>query len=173
MEDNPVTYNLRTMPMTLILISLTDILMHWIGYCLLLSKYGVPLDFVSSSFTLGSPVQYSFSWELWATLLKPGVKIKHAKRGTQVTGVLAIITTSLSVASLPLSAIEMVPRNGWWQVQTPRGKSSSSMNDQLRRLQPITDNPPTLELPSSIRQITNTSVSSAVPDSCLTCYGCS
>jgi hypothetical protein len=58
----------------LILVSLTDILIHRIRYNLLQGKNGVPLGFLTSSFIIGSPISYFFSWELWASLLRLDTK---------------------------------------------------------------------------------------------------
>ncbi|GKU07536.1 hypothetical protein FLAG1_09415 [Fusarium langsethiae] len=98
----------------LILVSLTDILLQRICYSLLCEDDGVPLGLLSSPFQLGSPLQYFFSWELWAGLVQPGVKRKKAR--AWITGMVIIVTVLLSVAAAPLSAIVMIPRQGWWQV---------------------------------------------------------
>lgn len=60
MENNTVSYLLLAGKSheTLILISLTDILMHQIRYC----NYGVPVGLLPSSFSLDPPVQYFFNW---------------------------------------------------------------------------------------------------------------
>ncbi|KAG8672029.1 hypothetical protein FPOAC2_05398 [Fusarium poae] len=98
----------------LILVSLTDILLQRICYSLLCEDEGVPLGLLSSPFQLGSPLQYFFSWELWACLVQPGVKPKKTPSWT--TGIVIIVTVLLSIAAAPLSAIVMIPREGWWQV---------------------------------------------------------
>ncbi|KAL6917297.1 hypothetical protein FSST1_008792 [Fusarium sambucinum] len=98
----------------LILVSLTDILLQRICYSLLCEDEGVPLGLLASPFQLGSPLQYFFSWELWAGLVQPGVKPKKAR--SWITGMVIIVTVLLSVAAAPLSAIVMIPREGWWQV---------------------------------------------------------
>ncbi|RGP76865.1 hypothetical protein FLONG3_4948 [Fusarium longipes] len=100
----------------LILVSLTDILLQRISYSLL-HEDGVPLGFLSAPFYLGAPIQYLFSWEFWSGLVQPGIKPKTA--GSWVTGTIIIVTIILSVAAAPLSAIVMIPREGWWQF-TPR-----------------------------------------------------
>ncbi|KAM5385532.1 hypothetical protein ACJZ2D_000731 [Fusarium nematophilum] len=97
----------------LILISLTDIMLHRVCYSLLVDDDGVPLGFISSPFQLGSPVQYLFSWELWAVLLRPGPRGRP-----RITGAVMVILIAISIAAAPLSAIAMMPRQGWWQVHT-------------------------------------------------------
>ncbi|EKJ73117.1 hypothetical protein FPSE_06730 [Fusarium pseudograminearum CS3096] len=98
----------------LILVSLTDILLQRICYSLMCQDQGVPLGLLSSPFQLGSPLQYFFSWELWSGIIQPGVKPKKAR--PWITGMVIIVTVLLSVAAAPLSAIVMIPREGWWQV---------------------------------------------------------
>ncbi|UZP38197.1 hypothetical protein NXS19_006013 [Fusarium pseudograminearum] len=98
----------------LILVSLTDILLQRICYSLMCEDQGVPLGLLSSPFQLGSPLQYFFSWELWSGIIQPGVKPKKAR--PWITGMVIIVTVLLSVAAAPLSAIVMIPREGWWQV---------------------------------------------------------
>jgi hypothetical protein len=98
----------------LILVSLTDILLQRICYSLLHEDEGVPLGLLSSPFYLGSPLQYLFSWEFWAGFVQPGVKPKMAR--SWITGTVIIVTILLSIAAAPLSAIVMIPRQGWWQV---------------------------------------------------------
>ncbi|GKU00995.1 hypothetical protein FLAG1_02554 [Fusarium langsethiae] len=101
---------------TLIIVSLADILMHRIRYTLLQGKRGVPLGFLSSSFLIGSPISYFFSWELWGPLLRPATKSKRARIYIQLTGILIIISVIISVAAAPLSAIVIIPRSGWWHI---------------------------------------------------------
>ncbi|WXC59636.1 hypothetical protein SNK03_005497 [Fusarium graminearum] len=98
----------------LILVSLTDILLQRICYSLMCEDQGVPLGLLSSPFQLGSPLHYFFSWELWSGIIQPGVKPKKAR--SWITGMVIIVTVLLSVAAAPLSAIVMIPREGWWQV---------------------------------------------------------
>ncbi|UZP46283.1 hypothetical protein NXS19_014095 [Fusarium pseudograminearum] len=170
----------------LILISLTDILMHRIRYNLLHEENGVPLGFLSSSFVISSPISYFFSWELWATLLRPHTKSNYAKMNTQVTDVLIIISIILSVAAAPLSAIViLLPRSGWWQIHVPMHvesdityingplwernltyhpeytylDSSNGLVEGLDRLRDVIDIPP-VSLHNSTRQISNISFAS-------------
>lgn len=107
----------------LILVSLTDILLQRICYSLFHEDDGVPLGLLSAPFYLGSPLQYFFSWEFWAGLLQPGAKAKRAR--SWMTGTVIIVTIILSVAAAPLSAIVMIPREGWWQVYEPFDDRSS------------------------------------------------
>lgn len=97
----------------LILVSLTDILLQHIYYGLLCGDEGIPLGFLSAPFYLGSPLQYLFSWEFWAGFLQPGIRSGQTR--PWITGTVIIVTILLSVAAAPLSAIVMIPREGWWQ----------------------------------------------------------
>lgn len=91
-----------------VLVSLTDILLHRICYGLI-EDGGIPLGFISSAFHLGSPIQYLVSWELWGVLLKPAAnRLLH-----RMTGILIILLSLLAISSGPLSAIIMIPRQGW------------------------------------------------------------
>lgn len=91
-----------------VLVSLTDILLHRICYGLI-KDGGIPLGFISSAFHLGSPIQYLVSWELWGVLLKPAAnRLLH-----RITGILIILISLLAMSSGPLSAIIMIPRQGW------------------------------------------------------------
>ncbi|KAH7009629.1 hypothetical protein EDB80DRAFT_573666 [Ilyonectria destructans] len=91
-----------------VLASLTDILLHRICYGLI-EDGGIPLGLISSAFHLGSPIQYLVSWELWGVLLKPAAnRLLH-----RMTGILIILLSLLAISSGPLSAIIMIPRQGW------------------------------------------------------------
>ncbi|KAH6972833.1 hypothetical protein BKA56DRAFT_492314 [Ilyonectria sp. MPI-CAGE-AT-0026] len=91
-----------------VLVSLTDILLHRICYGLI-EDGGIPLGFISSAFHLGSPIRYLVSWELWGVLLKPAAnRLLH-----RMTGILIIFISLLAISSGPLSAIIMIPRQGW------------------------------------------------------------
>nr|CEG04786.1 unnamed protein product [Fusarium clavum] len=107
----------------LILVSLTDILLQRICYSLFHEDDGVPLGLLSAPFYLGSPLQYFFGWEFWSGLLQPGAKPKRAR--SWMTGTVIIVTILLSVAAAPLSAIVMIPREGWWQVYVPFSEQST------------------------------------------------
>ncbi|KAH6890637.1 hypothetical protein B0T10DRAFT_459285 [Thelonectria olida] len=97
----------------LILLSLTDILLHWICYRLLIGD-GISLGFVSSAFYLGSPIQYLLSRELWSAALYPtGRRLLHT-----TTGAMIVLIALLCIGANPLSAIVMIPRQGWWYVPT-------------------------------------------------------
>lgn len=92
----------------LVLVSLTDILLHRICYGLI-EDGGIPLGSISSAFYLGSPIQYLVSWELWGVLLKPAAnRLLH-----RMTGILIILISLLAISSGPLSAIIVIPRQGW------------------------------------------------------------
>lgn len=96
---------------SLILVSLTDILLHRIRSGLLREGTGgVPLGFLSSPFQLASPVQYLFSWELWGAILSPAAcRQFHAE-----TSALILLLIFIGVGASPFSAILMIPRLGWW-----------------------------------------------------------
>ncbi|KAJ3459258.1 hypothetical protein MRS44_015331 [Fusarium solani] len=98
----------------LILVSLADILMYRVCYGLLVDKNGVPLGFLSSPFQLGAPILYLFSWELWSAILQPGANRSRGR--PRITGCIIITVILLSLAAAPLSAIAIIPREGWQQV---------------------------------------------------------
>ncbi|KAM6508192.1 hypothetical protein FALCPG4_018313 [Fusarium falciforme] len=98
----------------LILVSLADILMYQVCYGLLVDKNGVPLGFLSSPFQLGAPILYLFSWELWSAILQLGANRSRGR--PRITGLIIIIAILLSLAAAPLSAIAIIPREGWQQV---------------------------------------------------------
>ncbi|RBR16513.1 uncharacterized protein FIESC28_06922 [Fusarium coffeatum] len=169
----------------LILVSLTDILLQRICYSLFHEDDGVPLGLLSAPFYLGSPLQYFFSWEFWAGLLQPGAKPKRAR--SWMTGTVIIVTILLSVAAAPLSAIVMIPREGWWQVYVPwdersdrrtyfkpdiypndlgadqadfyviEHESNSTLFDPLSLLLPILRDTPGGNMETSRRQLSNVS----------------
>ncbi|KAJ4128100.1 hypothetical protein NW768_008384 [Fusarium equiseti] len=169
----------------LILVSLTDILLQRICYSLIHEDDGVPLGLLSAPFYLGSPLQYFFSWEFWAGLLQPGAKPKRAR--SWMAGTVIIVTILLSVAAAPLSAIVMIPREGWWQVYVPFEERSSrttyfkpdiypndlsagqaeayiieqelnsTVFDPLSLLLPITRDTPGVSMDTSRRQLSNVS----------------
>ncbi|KAH7133089.1 hypothetical protein B0J13DRAFT_507670 [Dactylonectria estremocensis] len=97
---------------SLIIVSLTDILLHRIRYGLLREKDGgIALGFLSSAFHLSSPIQYMISWEFWGTLFNPVKnRLFHA-----VTAGLVVLLISISIGASPFSAILMIPRLGWWE----------------------------------------------------------
>ncbi|KAJ4131809.1 hypothetical protein NW768_006009 [Fusarium equiseti] len=171
---------------TLILVSLTNILMHRIRYGLLLDGGGVPLGFLSASFNIGSPIQYFFSWELWAPLLRSRTKSKHTTSGSHVMRFAIVIAIILSVSIAPLSAIAIIPRAGLWQILKPRGlgngtiyyfqkpqwetnfdmeanlqyqTSNDTVTEMLKTVLPVIKYPPITNNLSSTRQITNISFS--------------
>lgn len=96
---------------SLILVSLTDILLHRIRSGLLREGTGgVPLGFLSSPFQLASPIRYLFSRELWGAILSPAASRRfHAE-----TSVLIFLLVLIGLGASPLSAILMIPRQGWW-----------------------------------------------------------
>lgn len=104
---------------SLILVSLTDILLHRIRYGLLLEGTGgVPLGFLSSPFQLASPIRYFFSWELWGAILNPAASRQfHAE-----TSVLILLLVLIGLGASPFSAILMIPRQGWWALMDGLGE---------------------------------------------------
>ncbi|KAH7112720.1 hypothetical protein EDB81DRAFT_922834, partial [Dactylonectria macrodidyma] len=92
------------------LISITDILLHRVQYCLVEGK-GIPLGFITSAFHIGSPVNYLFSWEFWSALLYPLSEIRSHAITSTLIGILAI----LALGAGPFSATLMIPRQGWWE----------------------------------------------------------
>ncbi|KAF4993481.1 hypothetical protein FGRMN_6487 [Fusarium graminum] len=169
----------------LILVSLTDILLQRICHGLLCGDEGIPLGFLSAPFYLGSPLQYFSSWEFWAGLIQPGTR--SGKKRPWITGSVIIVTIFLSVAAAPLSAIVMIPREGWWQVQQDVGEagpskyylkpniyqndlgaeqtdrylikqsSSSIVNDRISLLLPMLKDVPRPQLDTTWHQLTNLS----------------
>ncbi|KAH6962440.1 hypothetical protein BKA56DRAFT_429212, partial [Ilyonectria sp. MPI-CAGE-AT-0026] len=99
---------------SLILVSLTDILLHRIRSGLLREGTGrVPLGFLSSPFQLASPIRYLFSWELWGAILSPAASRQfHAK-----TSALILLLVLIGLGASPFSAILMIPRQGWWALR--------------------------------------------------------
>ncbi|KAH7113671.1 hypothetical protein B0J13DRAFT_460701 [Dactylonectria estremocensis] len=96
---------------SLILISLTDILLHRIRYGLL-SKNGVPLGFLSSPFNISFSLQYLFSQEFWSAALSPSAK----RLFNGATAGMILMLALLGLAAGPSSAIAMIPRYDWWQL---------------------------------------------------------
>ncbi|KAL2672344.1 hypothetical protein Neosp_013049 [[Neocosmospora] mangrovei] len=166
----------------LILVSLADVLMYRVCYGLLIDKNGVPLGFLSSPFQLGAPILYLFSWELWSAILQPGAN--HSRGRPRITGFIIIVAILLSLAAAPLSAIAIIPREGWQQVHLQPKKeeiityvknqlyetdldskhvdlykvyatSSPSQQDLFRMLIPTIDDPPDKEEFSSSRRMAN------------------
>lgn len=93
----------------LIILSLADILMGRINYHLSNKGDSLPLGFLASPLLLNSPFLYLISSELWSPILSSGVRDKRHK----ITGVMILLTAVLCIAASPLSAITMIPRQGW------------------------------------------------------------
>nr|CEG05217.1 unnamed protein product [Fusarium clavum] len=96
---------------SLILISLTDILLHRIHYGLL-GRNGVPLGFLSSPFNIGFSLRYLVSRELWSAMLNPTAN--RYFHGT--TAAMIFIMALLGLSAGPSSAIAMIPRYDWCQL---------------------------------------------------------
>ncbi|CAG9990610.1 unnamed protein product [Clonostachys byssicola] len=106
----------------LILISLSDILLHRIRYGLL-GEDGIPLGFLTSAHHLPAPLLYLFSWEFWGTVFYPARnRLSHA-----ITVVLIIVLILLGIGAAPLSAIAMIPRLQWLSVE-----DVASSEEQMR-----------------------------------------
>ncbi|RKK60878.1 hypothetical protein BFJ69_g17193 [Fusarium oxysporum] len=96
---------------SLILISLTDILLHRIRYGLL-GNNGAPLGFLSSPFNLGFSLRYLVSQEFWSAMLNPASnRYFHG-----ATAAMIFVFALLGLAAGPSSAIAMIPRYDWWQL---------------------------------------------------------
>ncbi|KAG7406293.1 hypothetical protein Forpe1208_v014510 [Fusarium oxysporum f. sp. rapae] len=106
---------------SLILISLTDILLHRIRYGLL-GRNGVPLGFLSSPFNISFSVRYLISQEFWSPALNPTAK----RLFTTVTAAMVLLFALLGLAAGPSSAIAMIPLYDWWEIPSPRFSSGYS-----------------------------------------------
>ncbi|KAJ0127857.1 Glyoxalase-like domain-containing protein [Fusarium oxysporum f. sp. albedinis] len=126
---------------TLILISLSDIMLHRILYGLLMDD-GIPLGFLPSVFSLGSPIQYLLSWDFWSALLNPTAN----RRFHGLTGVMIVFILLLSIMASPFSATAMIPRQGWWDADNDFFGDSAS-RDTLP-VYYISGNPAKLKLDS-------------------------
>ncbi|KAF4966310.1 hypothetical protein FSARC_5982 [Fusarium sarcochroum] len=93
----------------LIMMSLGDILQHWISHKLYHRDTGIPLGFLSSAFYLGAPFRYITSSELWA----PMIQSSDRRQSNKMTGAMVILVTVLCLGASPFSAIAMIPRQGW------------------------------------------------------------
>lgn len=156
--------------------------MYQVCYGLLVDKNGVPLGFLSSPFQLGAPILYLFSWELWSAILQLGANRSRGR--PRITGLIIIIAILLSLAAAPLSAIAIIPREGWQQVHLQPQEdeiityvntklyetdldsnhvelyevltaSRPSQQDLFRMLIPTIDDPPEKEEFSSSRRMAN------------------
>ncbi|KAF4421175.1 hypothetical protein F53441_14366 [Fusarium austroafricanum] len=96
---------------SLILISLTDVLLHRIRYGLL-GRNGVPLGFLLSPFNIGFSLRYLVSREFWSPTVNP-----TGKRFFNVsTAAMILLFSLLGLAAGPSAAIAMIPRYDWWQL---------------------------------------------------------
>ncbi|CAG7555194.1 unnamed protein product [Fusarium equiseti] len=93
----------------LIIVSIGDILMGRINHHLLQNGNSLPLGYLPSPFLLNSPFLYLISSELWAP-----IRSSRGRHGIQkVTGAVILLSALLCIAASPLSAITMIPRQGW------------------------------------------------------------
>ncbi|EMT68722.1 hypothetical protein NOF04DRAFT_4890 [Fusarium oxysporum II5] len=96
---------------SLILISLTDVLLHRIRYGLL-GRNGVPLGFLLSPFNIGFSLRYLASREFWSPAVNPtGKRFFNA-----ITAAMIFLFSLLGLAAGPSAAIAMIPRYNWWQL---------------------------------------------------------
>lgn len=93
-----------------VLISLSDILLHRVRYGLL-GDDGVAMGFLLSPFHVASP-EYLFSWEFWGTVLHSPTN----RRFHRLTAVIIVLLTLIGVGTGPVSAIAMIPRLQWMEV---------------------------------------------------------
>ncbi|MBE3049330.1 hypothetical protein IMZ48_43890, partial [Candidatus Bathyarchaeota archaeon] len=94
----------------LVVLSLTKVLAHRILY-LMVRREGTPFGFLASSFQLTSPV-YLFTSEFWAPLAQRGGR----SASFNATAVLIVVSFLLAAGASPFSAILMLPRLQWWQM---------------------------------------------------------
>ncbi|KAF4446715.1 hypothetical protein F53441_9648 [Fusarium austroafricanum] len=114
----------------LILISLGDILLHRIFHGLLHKDGGTPIGFLPSPFSLGAPLQYLVSSQLWT----PIIRSNNNSRSHRITGIMIIFIALLSIGASPLSAVAMIPRQRWWDnpgVDIGRGVHVMQLNNSL------------------------------------------
>ncbi|RYC80739.1 hypothetical protein BFJ63_vAg16374 [Fusarium oxysporum f. sp. narcissi] len=96
---------------SLILISLTDVLLHRIRYGLL-GRNGVPLGFLLSPFNIGFSLRYLVSREFWSPAVNPtGKRFFNA-----ITAAMILLFSLLGLAAGPSAAIAMIPLYDWWQL---------------------------------------------------------
>ncbi|KAH6894198.1 hypothetical protein B0T10DRAFT_456446 [Thelonectria olida] len=100
---------------SLILISLTDVLLHRIRYGLL-SGDGVALGFLSSPFNISFSLRYLVSREFWSPSLDPTTKRPVSNI---FTAAIVFLFALIGIAAGPSAAIAMIPRYDWWQVSLP------------------------------------------------------
>ncbi|KAH7159324.1 hypothetical protein DER46DRAFT_507962, partial [Fusarium sp. MPI-SDFR-AT-0072] len=115
---------------SLILMSLTDVLLHRVRYGLL-GRNGVPLGFLSSPFNIGFSLRYLVSREFWSPTLNPAAK----RLFNAGTAAMILLFALLGLAAGPSSAIAMIPRFDWWELSM----SLSDLNISDYRLTVIRD----------------------------------
>ncbi|KAH7152681.1 hypothetical protein EDB81DRAFT_648654 [Dactylonectria macrodidyma] len=108
---------------TFIILSLTEILLYRIRFCLLEGD-GIPLGFLTSGFSMVSPIQYLMSWEFWATALTPTLSRRSHILMAGLIGLLSLV----GIGAGPFSAITMIPRQGWWE----KGNTTSLVEEAVR-----------------------------------------
>ncbi|KAF5027340.1 hypothetical protein F66182_541 [Fusarium sp. NRRL 66182] len=133
----------------LILLSLTDMLLHRITSSLQDEDIGLPLGFLPSAFYLGAPVRYLLSRKLWAPIVQSSDKC----RSHGLTGVMIIIVAVLSVGASPFSAIAMIPRQGWWKSHEPFYTNTIQVNSTIYSTNLGAEMGPKLNTSSSIDDI--------------------
>ncbi|KAH7173976.1 uncharacterized protein B0J16DRAFT_406360, partial [Fusarium flagelliforme] len=93
----------------LIIVSIGNILLGRINHHLLNKGDSLPLGFLPSPLLLNSPFLYLISSELWAPILSS----RGQHRTRKATGAMILLSAILCIAASPLSAITMIPRQGW------------------------------------------------------------
>lgn len=99
----------------LIMMSLTELLLHRIKYGLL-GKTGIALGFVTAPFHLANPL-YLVSADFWGTVLRPQTNPRFHK----ITVAIIVLLVAIGVTVGPLSAILMIPRENWVETRPTDG----------------------------------------------------
>lgn len=99
----------------LIIMSLTEILLHRIKYGML-GKTGIALGFVTAPFQVANPL-YLISPDFWGTVRIP----QRNRRFHNITIGLLVVLVIVGVLVGPLSAILMIPRKDWVETKPDDG----------------------------------------------------
>lgn len=95
----------------LIFISLAEVMLHRIRYCLTRDG-GLQVGFLASPHYIIAPFGYLFSHEFWNTVLKPTTR----RSSHTITIGLFLLLTLVGIGAGPFSAIALIPRQTWWAV---------------------------------------------------------
>ncbi|KAK3368524.1 hypothetical protein B0H63DRAFT_77186 [Podospora didyma] len=96
----------------LIILSLSNILLHRVRYLLMSGTDGVPLGFITAPWQLSSPLYFVDS-EFWGSAVRSVTAATHL--GTLL---LIVVCLVLSIAIGPFSAIVILPQVGTWPMPT-------------------------------------------------------